>query len=214
VFVPIIAFLIIGNIGGGFLLTKLRYWFPFYLIGTVCCLVGSVLLHMSRVDTSIPKICVFGILLALGSALYSQLGFTIIAGKVPPNRIGPAIGFLSIGQVFGASICVAVAANIMIGSASSKLEEILPNTPVSVLKDLMGGTADSSLNALPAVTRAAVIEAIVEGIDKAYILGIVAAVIGIICTLCLPHEKIAAKKRASGVCSIKICLILDGGASR
>jgi hypothetical protein len=212
VFVPIIAFLIMGNIGGGFLLTKLRYWFPFYLIGTVSCLVGSVLLHIARVDTSIPKICVFGVLLGLGSALYSQLGFTIIAGKVPLNRIGQAIGFLSVGQVFGASICVAVAANIMISSALSKLVKILPNTPVSVLKDLMGGTADRSLTTLAAATRAAVIEAIVESIDKAYILGIVAAVIGIICTLCLPHEKIAAKKQASGVCSFKICLILDGGA--
>jgi hypothetical protein len=166
---------------------------------------------MSQVDTPIPLICLFGAFLGFGSALYSQLGFTIIAGKIPPNRIGNAIGFLSFGQVFGASICVAFAANITISTALSELVEILPDTPVSILKDLLGGTADSFLTTLQAGTRDDVVEAIVEGIDNAYILGIVAAIIGIICTLCLPHERIATKQRAPAeVCPSEIALILDG----
>ena len=49
-----------ATIGGGLLLSKIRYWFPLYLIGTVCSLVGTIFLYFSTIDTSVARICVFG----------------------------------------------------------------------------------------------------------------------------------------------------------
>ena len=189
-FLPVIAAMLVGTIGGGILLSKLRYWFPFYLVGTVIGFLGSIFLYFSQIDTSVVKICVFGAMTGFSAGLYSQIGFTIIAGKVPRHRIGYAIGFLSVAQIFGSTVPVAIGETIVINLAMSKLAKILPDAPTPVLKGLIGGTSDTLLSTLPAPIRQAVIEAIVSSIDKAYILGIAAGAIGIICTLFLPHERI------------------------
>jgi MFS family permease len=209
VFAVVIAACVVATTGSGILLSKIRYWFPFYLIGTIFGLLGSIFLFLSTVDTSVPKICVFGGMVAFGAGTYSQLGFTIISGKVPPHRIGQAIGFLTVSQLFGNTIAVSVGETIIISLSSSKVGKILPDVSVSVLRGLLGGTADSFLTTLPSQTREAVVEAIASSIDKAWILGIVAGVLGIICTMCLPHERIESHQ-ALKVFPSSIWLMLGG----
>jgi len=133
----------------------------------------------------------------------------VIPSKVPTHRIGHAIGFLSTAQVFGGSVCVAIGETIVVSVAASKLAVILPGTPTVVLKNMVGGTSNSLFNSLTADIKGAVIRAIVDAIDKAYILGIVAGLVGIICTLFLPHERIAAKNGPK-VCLLETGLILGG----
>ena len=193
VFLPIIAALLTASIGGGILLTKVRYYFPFYLAGSTIGLTGSVLLYLSQVDTPLVQTCASAALVGAGSALYAQVGFSVIPSNIPTHRIGHAIGFLSTAQVFGGAACVAVGETIVVGVAASQLAVILPGTPTAVLKNMVAGTSNSLFNSLTSDTKRAVIRAIVGAIDKAYILGIVAGLVGIICTLFLPHERIAAK---------------------
>ena len=206
-FLPIVGALIVGSIGGGILLSKIRYYFPIYLVGTVLSSIGSVFLYFSQVDTSIIKICAFSGMVGFGTGLYSQMGFTIIAGKVPSHRIGHAVSFISAAQVFGSALAVGLGETIVVNLATSKLADILPDTPAPVLKGLIGGTSTSILSTLPDATRIAVIEAIVGSIDMAYIIGIAAGGIGVLCTLLLPHERLDS---APTVLHLEMGLTLDG----
>ena len=208
-FLPIIAALLTASIGGGILLTKIRYYFPFYLAGSLLGLTGSILLYFSQADTPLVQTCASAALVGAGASLYAQVGFSVIPSKLPAHRIGHAIGFLSTAQVFGGSICVAIGETIVVSVAASKLAVILPDTPTVVLKNMVGGTSNGLFDGLPADTKDAVIRAIVSAIDKAYSLGIVAGAVGIICTLFLPHERIAGKIGPK-VRSVEIGLILDG----
>lgn len=206
-FLPIVGALIVGSIGGGTLLSKIRYYFPFYFVGTVLSLVGSVFLYFSEVDTSIIKICGFSGMVGFGTGLYSQMGFTIIAGKVPPHRIGHAVSFISAAQVFGSAVAVGLGETIVVNLATSKLAEILPDTPPPILKGLIGGTSTSILSTLPDATRRGVIEAIVGSIDVAYIIGIAAGGIGVLCSLLLPHERLDS---GPTVLCLEMWLTVDG----
>ena len=206
-FLPIVGALIVGSIGGGILLAKVRYYFPFYFVGTVLSLVGSVFLYFSEVDTAIVKICAFSGMVGFGTGLYSQMGFTIIAGKVPPHRIGHAVSFISAAQVFGSALAVGLGETIVVNLATSKLAEILPDTPTPILKGLIGGTSTSVLATLPAATRTSVVEAIVGSIDVAFIIGIAAGGIGVLCTLLLPHERLDS---GPTVLRLEMWLTLDG----
>jgi hypothetical protein len=172
VFVPVIVAVVVATTDGGILFAKIRYWFPFYFIGTILGLLGSIFLFLSTVDTSIPKICVFGGMVAFGAGIYSQMGLTIISGKVPPHRIGQAIGFLTVSQLFGSTLAVSLGETIVINLSSTKVGKLVPGIPVAVLKGLLGGTSDSFLTTLPSQTREAVVEAIASSIGKAWILGI------------------------------------------
>jgi hypothetical protein len=86
---------------------------------------------------------------AFGAGIYSQMGFTIISGKVPPHRIGQAIGFLTVSQLFGSTLAVSLGETIIINLSSTKVGKLVPGMPVAVLKGLLGGTSDSFLTTLP-----------------------------------------------------------------
>jgi hypothetical protein len=43
-----------ATIGGGILLSKIRYWFPLYLIGIVSSLVGTIFLYFSTIESDSP----------------------------------------------------------------------------------------------------------------------------------------------------------------
>jgi hypothetical protein len=103
-----------------------------------------------------------------------------------------------VAQIFGTAFSVGIGETIVVSVAVSKLENLLPRTPPSILRGLLGGTANAAfLSTLSDATRAAVKDALVSSIDKAYILAIAASGIGLICSLLLPRERVGPKPTVS-----------------
>ena len=179
-----------GTVFGGILLTKFGFYSPFYLVGTSFGLIGSILLHFSTIDASAVRICSYAALIGFGAGVYSQVGFTVAQSMVDKNHIGQAIGFLTTGQLIGAVMSLAIGGTILLNDATIKLTALLPGVSDEVIKNAIAGTAGSFFEGLDSETRQTVLEIIVGAIDKVFILGIVAGVVGLICSVLLKHERI------------------------
>lgn len=187
---PVIFTLVFGSVAGGFLISKLHFYSPFYILGTALGLIGSSLLHVSTVDTSAAKIYGYTALIGLGAGMYSQAGFAVAQAKVPRNHVGNAIGFLTTGQLVGIVVSLTIGGTVLINNATSGLTQLLPDVPLETVKNAIAGTAGSFFDTLDLETRAAVIDVIVGSIDKVYILTITAGAVGFVASVFLKHERI------------------------
>jgi MFS family permease len=187
---PVIFTLVFGSVAGGFLISKVGYYSPFYVLGTALGLIGSALLHVSTTDTSAARIYGYSALVGLGAGMYSQAGFAVAQAKVDKNHVGQAIGFLTTGQLLGAVVSLAIGGTVLINTASSGLTKLLPDTPIEVIKNAIAGTAGNFFDTLDPQTRVAALGVIVNSIDKVFILTITAGAVGFVCSVFLKHERI------------------------
>jgi MFS family permease len=189
--------LVFGCVAGGIALAKVGYYSPFYIAGTILGLIGSALLHVVKLDTNAGKLYGYTILVGLGTGIFVQAGFSIAQAKVPPEQLGAATGFIALGQLIGPTIALSVAGTVLINTATSGLQELLPNTPVAEIKNAIAGTAGELLDSLDPATRTAALEIIVNSISKVYILAITAMAVAIVCAACLRHERIVIMPAAA-----------------
>jgi MFS family permease len=187
---PVIFTLVFGSVAGGFLISKIGFYSPFYIFGTGLGLIGSALLHVSTTQTSAARIYGFTALVGLGAGMYSQAGFAVAQVKVPKNHVGQAIGFLTTGQLLGAVVSLTVGGTVLINNATSGLQQLLPDVPIPVIKNAIAGTAGSFFSTLDPETRAAALDVIVNAIDKVWILTITAGAVGFVASVFLKHERI------------------------
>jgi MFS family permease len=186
--------LVFGCVGGGIVLTKVGFYSPFFIIGSALALIGSCLLHTVDLNTTAGKVYGYSILVGLGTGIFCQAGFSIAQVKVPPEQLGQATGFIALGQLIGPTIALSIAGTVLINTASSGLQALLPNTPIAEIKNAIAGTASTLLATLDAQTKTAVLDVIVHSIQKVYILAITAMAVGFVCSLCLKHEKIVMEQ--------------------
>jgi hypothetical protein len=122
--------------------------------------------------------------------MYSQAGYAVAQAKVPKNHVGQAIGFLTTGQLTGAVISLTVGGTVLIDNATSGLQALLPDTPIDIIKNAIGGTAGTFFATLEPSVREAALDVIVNSIDKVYILVITAGAVGFVAAMLLKHERI------------------------
>ena len=190
---PIVFTLVFGVVAGGITLTKVGYYSPFYILGTCLGLIGSALMHTITLDTSAAKLYGFSILIGFGGGLYSQAGYSIAQAKVPKDQIAGATGFIALGQMVAPTIALSIAGTVFIDTATSGLLELLPGTPVEVIKNAISGTASSLLSQQDAATQRAALEVIVGAIAKVFILGISACAVGVVASFGLKFEKVVSE---------------------
>jgi len=91
------------------------------------------------------------------------------------------------------TIALSIAGTVFINTATSGLLELLPGTPVEVIKNAISGTASSLLSQQDAATQRAALEVIVGAIAKVFILGISACAVGVVASFGLKFEKVVSE---------------------
>jgi hypothetical protein len=182
--------LVFGCVAGGIALAKVGFYSPFYIVGSALGLIGVSLLHVVKLDTSAANLYGYTILVGLGTGMYVQAGFSVAQAKVPPEQLGGATGFIALGQLIAPTIALSVAGTVLINTASSGLEKLLPNVPAETIKNAIAGTAGELLSTLDPATRTAALTVIVGSISKVYILAITAMAVSFVCSVLLRHERI------------------------
>jgi len=188
---------VFGCVGGGIALAKIGYYSPFYIIGTALALIGVSLMHVVKLDTSAANIYGYSILIGIGCGIFVQAGFAVAQAKVPADQLGAATGFIALGQLIGPTIALSIAGTVLINTATSNLEALLPNTPVVDIKNAIAGTAGQLLSTLDPATRIQALDIIVNSIGKVYILAITAAAVSFVAAVCLRHERIVLQPAAA-----------------
>jgi MFS family permease len=194
---PIVFTLVFGCVGGGIALAKFGFYSPFYIVGTALTLIGVSLMHVVKLDTSAANIYGYSILIGIGCGIFVQAGFAVAQAKVPADQLGAATGFIALGQLIGPTISLSIAGTVLINTATSGLESLLPNTPVDEIKNAIAGTAGQLLSTLDAATRTQALNIIVNSIGKVYILAITAAAVAFVASVCLRHERIVLQPAAA-----------------
>ncbi|KAL8731492.1 MAG: hypothetical protein Q9181_004279 [Wetmoreana brouardii] len=93
-FVFILSFMVLAN---GFLMAKWGRYTPWYLIGSVITLVGSVLMSKIEIGTSTSAIYGFEVLIAFGAGSFVQGGFSVIQTLVSSKDMSYGITFMLVG---------------------------------------------------------------------------------------------------------------------
>ena len=179
------------------MLAKVGFYSPFYIIGTALALIGSSLFHVVDLNTKAGNLYGYSILVGLGCGMFVQAGFSVAQAKVPPEQLGAATGFIALGQLIGPTISLSIAGTVLINTATSGLQQLLPNTPVAEIKNAIAGTASELLATLDPATRVAALDVIVNSIGKTYILAIAAMSVSFVCAVLLRHERIVMQPAAA-----------------
>ena len=189
---PLICLLVFAVILNGALMSKYGYYMPWYLAGGILGLIGSALMYTVKLDTSTSKIYGYTVLLGIGGGMYAQAGFAIAQVKVPPQEIPLAIGFISLAQIGGATIALAIANSVFLNQATNGILAIVPNEPRGVVQGAVSGASSIFFQTLDPSVKTAVLEAVTHAISRIYILAITAAALTVVLSVFMSREKVSS----------------------
>jgi hypothetical protein len=175
----------------GIVMSMTGYHMPWYLLGGILGLIGGCLMF-TLVDqyTSTSKIYGFSVLLGIGSGMFIQAGFSVAQAIVEPHNIPNAVGFISLGQCAGFTICLAIINNVLINGAENRLSVILPNLDPTEVQATIAGTGSSIFTGLDSATQTRVLEAIVDSIQVTYGTVIAAGAFVIVLSVFMTRQKL------------------------
>lgn len=166
-------------------MAKFGYYMPWYLFGGALILVGSSLMCTSMVvlltlqqlttridtldsNTSVSAVYGYSVLIGIGTGSFLQASYGVSQALVDPEDIPNAIGFIGIGQNIGVVLFLAVAGTIFNNEAIKAVTPILVGVSEPEVEGAIAGTSSSIFENLDEATRARVVEAIIQSLDKVY----------------------------------------------
>ncbi|EOD45517.1 putative mfs drug efflux protein [Neofusicoccum parvum UCRNP2] len=205
---PFVCLLVFACVGGGFTISKVGYYTPWYILGGALTLVGSALMYTVDSTTSVSAVYGYTAILGLGAGMYLQLGHSVAQAKVTPAQMPAAVAFTTTAQLNGLTFALVLAQCVFLNEAvksmlslptiknyrltvfSTGIGWVLPDAPHSELVDAISGTGSTFVADLDQATQEKVIEAIVTAMDKTYILCIVAGVVTLLLSFTMKWERL------------------------
>ena len=173
------------------------YYMPWYLWGGILTVIGDALLYTVNDSTSKGAIYGYSILSGIGAGSFIQAGFSVAQAKVEPAMIPLAIGFITCGQVGGATISLAISNAVFLNGGVNDIKQILPNQSEKNIQDALAGASAEFFGDLDADTRLAVIRAIIDNMKYVYALGITAGALVVVMSIFMKREKLFMKPGAA-----------------
>ncbi|KAL8993244.1 MAG: hypothetical protein Q9169_006495 [Polycauliona sp. 2 TL-2023] len=163
---PFLCMLVLFALLNGSLMTRFGYYMPWYLFGGALILVGSSLMNTLDSHTSTSAVYGYGALIGIGTGSFLQASYGVSQALIAPEDIPNAIGFISIGQHLGVVFFLSAAGTIFNNEAIKAVTPILVGVSGTKVEGAIAGTSSLTFATLDEVTRARVIEAIVQSLDK------------------------------------------------
>ncbi|GAB1215500.1 hypothetical protein ATERTT37_004690 [Aspergillus terreus] len=187
---PLVCFIVAAMILNGALMSKFGYYMPWYLVGGCLSLVGSVLMYTIKLGTSTANIYGYMIILGVGGGMYAQASFAVAQGKARPREIPVATGFISLAQLTGGTIALAIANSVFLEKASAGIMAVVPDASKETVQSAISGASSSFFQTLDPDVREAVLAAVTHAISQVYILPITGAAMSISLAIFMPREKL------------------------
>jgi hypothetical protein len=163
---------------------------PFALFGGVMVLIGGALMYtFVRADTNASYLYGFSVLIGFGAGLYTQGPISVVQSLFPADRVADATAFIGFGQVLGIAIMLAVANAIFLNEATDGIQQLLPGSPLNEVQSAIQGVQSDLINDAGDMTRAGIDAVVVDAINNAYILVMVAAALTVILTLFMKRSR-------------------------
>ena len=187
---PYVVVLVIFCVANGGIMSATGWYFPWFFVGGVFTIIGQSLMYTLNAESSESRAYGYSVLAAIGGGAFVQAGFSVAQAKVGKVKIPEAIGFITLGQLLGATVSLAIADAVFLNQASAGIQKILPDTPHTEIIATISGSGSSLFKTLDPATRAHVIDATVSSMSKVYILGITAGAIVFVASILMRREKL------------------------
>lgn len=194
---PLIILLSATIIVNGYLMSKLGYYQPWYLIGGALALAGNAALSRIEPNTSTAKIYGYEVLIAIGSGAFIQAGYATIQTVVQAADTAYAIAFMMLAQFIGIVFGLSIGGAIFINQALKALRVILPTAPESDLRRVISGTSSGILDQYSPELRARALTAIVHSLRQLFIPAYTAAAVALVVSIFIKRNKAFHTARGS-----------------
>jgi len=155
----------------GYLMPRLGYYMPWYMLGNALLLVGSAPLTTIRASTPEGHIYGWTFLLGGGCGAYFTAGFAVMQALVPADEITNGISFLGIAQSLGQLIVVSIGGALFQNVAADNIRVIpgLEDHSAEDIRRLTMGTWSPPFKALTPELQSAVVDEIAVAIGRVFL---------------------------------------------
>ena len=195
---PFVAFLVFAVVLNGVLMSLLGYYMPWYLFGGVFTVIGSALMYTVDENSSVARVYGYTILLGLGAGAFIQTAYSVAQAKVKEADIPLAVGFITCGQIGGATIALSIANSVFLNESTKGVSRLFPGLSTDTVRDAIAGRGSELFATLSGDVRGQVIKAIVDALQQVYILAITAGAMAIVLSLFLKREKLFLQAGGAG----------------
>lgn len=178
---PVMLSLVLASILGGLATSKIGYYTPFGIIGSVIMTVGAGLLTTLEVDSGKGKWIGFQVLYGFGMGLCFQVPNIATQAVLPLKDvpIGTALMFFS--QLLGASVFISAGENVL----GNQLVQRLSGLPGFDPSLVTSGGATTLLDSLPSSQRHKVLIAYNESLRRVFQIGLILSALSVLGYSCL-----------------------------
>ena len=195
---PYVVVLVIFCVANGAVMGATGYYMPWFLGGGIFVVIGSALLYTIDATSSAARVYGYSVLLAVGGGSFVQAGFSVAQAKVGQIKIPEAIGFITLGQILGATVSLAIADSVFLNDAARGIAALVPTASQSDVYNAVSGAGSTLIQDLSPATKAEALDIIVTSMSKVYILVMTAGSLMVVLSLFMKREKMFMKAGAVG----------------
>ncbi|PON23436.1 hypothetical protein TGAM01_v207670 [Trichoderma gamsii] len=192
---PFVILTVSFNLAAGYLLSKVRYYMPIYVIAGFFITLGGALLT-AYLDPNTPTNYIYGftVITAVGSGLTLQIGYAVASLKVKPKHMGDALALQNVSQIGGSVISLVIAGQIFQTSATQNLTKVLAGSAFNFtsadIQNAIAGAQSTIFEEITGDLREQAILAITKAMQKAFIPVCVGGGVHMITGLLMKREKL------------------------
>lgn len=190
---PYLLITITCNLVAGWALPKVKYYMPICLFaGIMMTLAGSLFLVYLGPSTPTAHIYGFSVLMAVGTGITMQLGYAVASLKVPPADSLSAINLQNIAQIGATVITLVIASQAFQSNAVDNMTQALAGQGLSgeEIRNAVAGAQSQVFQSLSGDLRDSAVRAITDAMQRAFIIPLVAGIVGLINSLFMSRERL------------------------
>ena len=189
---PFVVITVTLNLSAGYLLSRIRYYMPIFVVSGIFITIGGALLTVYLTPTTSESL-IYGItvITALGAGLTLQIGYAVATLKAP-KHVGDALSFQNVAQIGGTVISLVIAGQVFQSTAVKNLTLALAGTGYSEaeIQSVVAGAQSTLFEELSGELKLAAIAAITEAMQKAFLLVCVGGAVVTVAGLLMKREKL------------------------
>ncbi|RYP61313.1 hypothetical protein DL770_009822 [Monosporascus sp. CRB-9-2] len=190
---PFLLVTVSVNLASEWALSRIKYYMPFFLAsGILLTVAGSLFYVYLKPSTPAADIDGFSVVMAVGTGLTLQLGYTVATLKAEPADAVSAINLQNVSQIGSTVICLVVGGQIFQNAAVGNLRQVLAGRGLSEaeLRDAVSWVHSAVFETLSGDIRDSAVAAISAAMQKSFVLVIVAGALEILSALGMKFERL------------------------
>jgi hypothetical protein len=176
----------------GALMPQFGYYMPWYVVSGVLLVIGGSLLHTIGDSTGVGHIYGFEILTAVGAGLTLQTGYSVAEAKFKHSDIPAILGLMNISQIGSTTLALTLAGAIFQNLSIKNLTKALDGLGYSAadIASAVAGAQSPIFQTASAEVKALAVHAIVQALQRVWILVIVAGAVVLVSSVFMKREKL------------------------